>query len=97
MRCRKGSRVLAELRRAQEQLRGIQADRLRQQEYREAVVQQYGFLSEFLQTLSDELSQGAATADPVYDPVVSVCGNRSGGAGGTRRRYLCPGRNLWRH
>ena len=95
VRCRKGSRVLAELRRAQEQLRGIQADRLRQREYRDAVVQQYGFLSEFLQTLSDELSQRAATAAVVYDPVVSVCGNRRAGENGDRCMQFAGIRNRY--
>lgn len=84
VRCKKGSRVLAELRRAQEQLRTIQADRLRQQEYRAAVAQQYGFLSTFLHNLSDELSRRSACADAVYDPVVSVCGNRRHGENGDR-------------
>ena len=95
VRCRKGSRVLAELRRAQEQLRGIQADRLRQREYRDAVVQQYGFLSEFLQPLSDELSQRAATAAAVYDPVVSVCGNRRAGENGDRCMQFAGIRNRY--
>lgn len=83
-RCKKGSRVLAELRRAQEQLRTLQADRLRQQEYREAVVQQYGFLSAFLHDLSDELSRRGSCAGAVYDPIVSVCGNRRQGENGDR-------------
>lgn len=84
VRCKKRGRVLAELRRGQEQLRAIQADRLRQQEYREAVVQQYSFLSEFLQSLSDELSRRSVYADAVYDPVVSVCGNRRDSLNGDR-------------
>ena len=84
VRCKKGNRVLAELRRAQEQLRSIQADRLRQREYREAVAQQYGFLSSFLRDLSDELSRCCEPAAAVYDPVVSVCGNRRSGENGDR-------------
>lgn len=84
VRCKKGSRVLAELRRAQEQLRSIQADRLRQREYRQAVAQQYGFLSTFLQDLSDELSHRCDAGPAVYDPVVSVCGNRRSGENGDR-------------
>lgn len=102
VRCKKGSRVLSELRRGQEQLRTIQADRLRQREYREAVMQQYEFLGRFLQTLSDELTRSADVREAVYDPVVSVWGNRPKGENadrsiqfaGIRNRYyiiLCDG------
>ena len=45
--CRKSGRLLQELRRSQEQLRSIRADRDRRREYRAAVEQQYHFLSEF--------------------------------------------------
>lgn len=84
VRCRKGSRVLAELRRAQEQLRLITADRQRQQEYRQAVVQQYGFLSTYLRDLADRLTRRENPGAVVYDPVVWVYGNRSPGANGDR-------------
>ena len=57
IRCRKIGRLLAELHRSQEQLRSIRADRERQQEYRSALVQQYGFLSRYLQDLSDGLTK----------------------------------------
>lgn len=76
VRCKKGGRVLTELRRAQGQLRAIQADRQRQREYREAVAQQYDFLQSFLHTLSDELSRRETAAKAAYDPVVCVWGNR---------------------
>ena len=78
VRCKKGGRVLGELRRAQEQLRAIQADRQRQREYREAVTQQYAFLGEYLHILSDELSHRSPAAKAAFDPVVSVWGNRPG-------------------
>ena len=78
IRCRKGNRVLAELRRAQEQLRTIQADRQRQQEYRAAVAQQYGFLRDYLRILSDELSRRDSPGKVIYDPVISIWGNRAG-------------------
>lgn len=102
VRCKKGGRVLGELRRAQEQLRSIQADRQRQQEYREAVVQQYRFLGEYLHTLSDELSRRDTAAKAAFDPVVCVWGNRPGNRNadrcaqfaGIRNRYyiiLCDG------
>ncbi len=53
--CRKPGRMRLELRRTQEQYRLLRADRDRRREYREAVVQQYGFLSGYLQQLSDKL------------------------------------------
>ena len=54
-RCRKAGRLVPELRRGQEQLRLIQADHRRREEYRRALVQQYQFLAEYLRSLSDQL------------------------------------------
>ena len=73
--CKKSGRFLAELHRSQEQLRSIRADRERQKEYRAAVIQQYQFLSEFLQDLSDKLSRRTETT-AVYSAQVGVFGNR---------------------
>ena len=53
--CRKQGRLLPELRRAQEQLRNLQADRKRQEEYRQALTQQYRFLGDYLRSLADRL------------------------------------------
>ena len=74
--CRKEGRLLQELHRTQEQLRTIHADRERQKEYRCALIQQYQFLSEYLQDLSDELGKRAASAFPRYRPEVFFRGNR---------------------
>ena len=74
--CRKNGRFLAELHRSQEQLRSIQADRQRQQEYRGAVIQQYRFLSDFLQDLSDQVACRTETAEENYTPRVQIFGNR---------------------
>ena len=76
LQCKKASRVLARLRQAQEQLRTLQADHQRQQEYRQAVIQQYGFVESFLHRLSDDLSERKGVAAPAFDPVVMVFGNR---------------------
>ena len=95
VRCRKGNRILSELRRAQEQLRTIQADRLRQQEYREAVAQQYGFLKDYLRILSDELSRRDRPGKVTYDPVVSVWGNRSGSQNADRCAQFAGIRNKY--
>lgn len=77
VRCKKGSRVLAELHRAQMQYRTLEADRQRQREYREALVQQYAFLRDYLQTLSDDLVNRRGYAQRIYDPEVTVFGSHS--------------------
>ena len=71
--CRKTGRLLQELRRSQEQLRAIRADRDRQREYRFAVVQQYGFLSEYLQDVSDSLARRKNPSVQWYQPEIAVC------------------------
>ena len=70
--CRKRGRLLQEMRRSQEQLRAIKADRDRRREYRSALTQQYGFLSEYLQDLSDTLPRRASTARPRFDVDIGV-------------------------
>lgn len=79
--CRKSGRFLAELHRSREQLRFIQSNHRQQAEYRAAVIQQYGFLSEYLQDLSDGLMQKSKTT-PFYKPEVLVFGNHPEPASG---------------
>ena len=74
--CRKSGRFLAQLHRSQEQLRSIRADRERQRECRAAVVQQYRFLSEYLQELSDGLARKTSGYSVCFEPQVQVYGNR---------------------
>lgn len=74
--CRKSGRFLAELHRSQEQLRSIRADRERQREYRAAVIQQYQFLSEYLQELADQLPRHRSGRGICYTPQIRVYGNR---------------------
>lgn len=82
--CRKAGRLLQELRRSQEQLRTIRADRDRQREYRAAVVQQYHFLSEYLQDLADVLAQRTEPPRQNYQPELAVCSASRAGANGDR-------------
>ncbi len=82
--CRKSGRFLAGLHRSQEQLRSIEADRQRQREYRTAVTQQYGFLSEYLQDLSDGLTKRIPSLTPYFTPKVQVFGNRPAQDNGDR-------------
>ncbi len=82
--CRKSGRFLAQLHRAQEQLRSIRADRQRQKEYRAALTQQYRFMAEFLQDLSDRLSTRPQEYRQLYEPRLSVFGNKPEGDNGDR-------------
>ncbi len=82
--CRKSGRFLAELHRSQEQLRSIRADRERQREYRAAVIQQYQFLSNYLQELSDGLPKRPEGRGVCYTPKIRVYGNRPEGDNGDR-------------
>ena len=70
--CKKPGRLIMELRRAQEQLRAIQADRERQAESRGALVQQYQFLSLFLQQLSDQLPRRGDKLRQNFEPEIAV-------------------------
>ena len=71
--CRKSGRLLQELRRSQEQLRLLRADRDRREEYRAAVAQQYAFLSDYLQDISDALSQRNQPPKAQFQPEITVC------------------------
>ena len=82
--CKKTGRLLQELRRSQEQLRSIRADRDRQLEYRSAVVQQYRFLSDYLQDLSDTLAQRTRPAQAYFQPELAVCSASREKANGDR-------------
>ena len=53
--CRKPGLLIRELHRGREQLRRITADRQRREEYRQALMQQYGFLEQYLHDLADRL------------------------------------------
>ena len=82
--CRRENRLLQELHRAQEQLRSIRADRKRQKEYRSAMVQQYQFLAEYVQELSDLLGRRGVNPEPRYRPEVMVAANRLDADNGDR-------------
>ena len=62
----------------------IRADRQRQTEYRVAVVQQYRFLAEYLQDLSDLLGRRLPQTNPRFSPEVLIFGNRPEAENGDR-------------
>ena len=82
--CRKNGRVLYELHRSQEQLRALRGSRERQAEYRSAVIQQYRFLSCYLQELSDTLGRREREREPALDVRVTVYANRPAADNGDR-------------
>lgn len=86
--CRKPGRLLAELHRCQEQLRSIQADRRRQEEYRAALIQQYRFVAVFLQELSDRLPRRPESAERLFQPQVQIFSNRQEQENGDRCVYF---------
>ena len=69
--CKKRGRLLPELRHSQERYRTIRAERESRLQYRGAVLQQYRFLSEYLQDLSDRLAQRGSTR-PRYQPEIGI-------------------------
>ncbi|MBQ7801913.1 MAG: SpoIIE family protein phosphatase [Oscillospiraceae bacterium] len=100
--CRKPARLVLELRRAQEQLRSIKADRDRREEYRWALIQQYQFLSEYLRQQADQLPRRGEKLRLRFTPEVAVTavgreeanGDRCIWFSGTGGRYyiiLCDG------
>ncbi len=82
--CRKRGRLMLELRRSQDQYRIIKADRDRRREYRGAVLQQYRFLTEFLQDVADSLPQRSDNAQQRFQPEVAVCSAGRESANGDR-------------
>jgi len=100
--CKKVGRVVLELQRGQTQLRAINADREQKREYREAVIQQYRFLSSYMRKLSDGLGRANEPVQVRFHPEVTVCsvgkeaanGDRCVWFAGTMGRYyvlLCDG------
>jgi hypothetical protein len=82
--CKKPGRLVQELRRAQEQLKLLRADRERQGEYRDAVVQQYQFLVNFLRQQLDLLPRRGERLRQRYQPEVSICSSGRERANGDR-------------
>lgn len=82
--CRKSGRFFTELKRSQEQLYAMEADRRRQKEYRSATMQQYQFLAAYLQDISDQLLRRTTVIRQFYTPRISLWSNRPEGENGDR-------------
>ncbi len=70
--CKKKSRLLQQLQHSRERYRTILADRSSRQEYRDAVLQQYRFLAEYLQDLADRLPQRGHGNKPKFQPEIAL-------------------------
>ena len=70
--CKKPARLLGELRRGQEQLRRMKGDRRRLESYQCAARDQYAFLADFLQNLSEELMERGDHRPHRFTPEVAV-------------------------
>ena len=86
--CRKSGRMLLEIRRTQEQYRLLKADRDRRREYREAVSQQYFFLSEYLLNLAELLPGGNKRNTPRFSPEVAACARGKEPENGDKFRHF---------
>jgi stage II sporulation protein E len=75
--CRKPNRLLTELRRGQEQLRRMKADLRRLQVFRDAAREQYAFLGDFLQELSDGLAERNEYCPPRFRPEIGLSSRSS--------------------
>lgn len=71
--CRRKERLLSQIQRSQDQYRLLLADKQRQEEYRTALQQQYAFLAEYVQSLSDRLLRPEATPAPRFRPEAAAC------------------------
>lgn len=100
--CRKPGRILGELRRGREQMLALRREKERLQEYRIALIQQYQFLCEYVQSVCDGLQKGETSLKPRYRIQISarsqgkshVTGDTCMAFPGTRCRYfvvLCDG------
>lgn len=71
-RCRKTGRVLREVQVCQAQMQQLRLSHSRQEECRQALVQQYGYLSGLLELLSDKLAGQVSSPPPAYRIQVSA-------------------------
>lgn len=70
--CRKTGRLMGELRRSQEQMLTMKAEQKKRQEYRQAMMQQYCFLSDYLRGLADQIPRRAGRTHAAYKIQVSA-------------------------
>ena len=82
--CKKTSRLMAQLRQAQSQLRRMKGDRNSRASHRAALQDQLGYLSDFLQSLSDTLADERRALPVRFRPDIGVSAISPGGESGDR-------------
>ena len=82
--CRKTGRLVTEIQRSQEQMKVMVLEKHRREEYRSALIRQYGFLSTYLQNLADQLSKHEDPKKASYCVQVSSRSHRKEQANGDR-------------
>lgn len=83
-RCRKTGRVLRELQTTQEQINQLKLNHSRQNEYRMALVQQYGYLSSLMELLADRLAGREPEPKPSYRIRICARSRKKESANGDR-------------
>lgn len=92
--CKKSGRLLAELRRGQEQLRRMKGDRSRLRSYQTALQEQYIFLSDYLRGLSDDLCATDSHRENRFRPEIGISTRALEETCGDRCVYFEGGKNL---
>ena len=80
--CQKPGRLVLELQRSQEQMKVMELESRRRQELKGAIIQQYGFLSRYLQSLADQLPRREQRKKPSFCAQVSARSHRKEQANG---------------
>lgn len=83
-RCRKTGRVLRELQTTQEQINQLKLNHNRQNEYRMALIQQYGYLSSLMELLADRLAGREPEPKPNYRIRICARSRKKESANGDR-------------
>ena len=82
--CRKTGRLVREIQRSQEQMRVMKMEQQHRTEFRIAMIQQYRFLSLYLQNLADQLPRRSEPVKASYCVQVSARSHRKEQANGDR-------------
>lgn len=92
--CRKTGRLLTSLRREQNYLRTLRAERSRLAGYRTALGEQYRFLMQYLQSLSDDLAASHDRRIPRFRPEIGVCSRSLEETCGDRWEQFSPAEDI---
>lgn len=90
--CPQLPRLQSQLRASRDQLRILNSDRRRRLEYRAAAAEQYRFLAQYLQELSDRLTHAVHGTQPRFQLSAQACGNAPARRSGDRwDQFSAPG------